>query len=75
MPWAPPPADRVSAPIPLSRNYETKDGRVLAFTCLQAAKYWPPLCEAIGRPELATDPRFADYASLMANSDGRHRAS
>jgi crotonobetainyl-CoA:carnitine CoA-transferase CaiB-like acyl-CoA transferase len=24
---------------------------------------------AIDRPELATDPRFADHASLMANSD------
>ncbi len=68
MPWAPPPADRVGSN-PLSRNYETKDGRVLAFTCLQPAKYWAPLCQAIGRPELATDPRFADYQSLMGNSD------
>jgi crotonobetainyl-CoA:carnitine CoA-transferase CaiB-like acyl-CoA transferase len=42
---------------------------VLAFTCLQPAKYWPPLCDAIGRPELATDPQFADYQSLMGNSD------
>ena len=67
MPWKPPPADRRRSN-PLSRNYQTKDGRVLAFTCLQAGKYWPLLCEAIGRPELATDPRFADHASLMANS-------
>ncbi len=66
-PWRPPPADRISSN-PLSRNYETKDGRVLAFTCLQPGKYWPPLCEAIGRPELQVDPRFADYESLMANS-------
>ncbi len=66
-PWAPPPDDRLSAN-PLSRNYRTQDGRVLAFTCLQAGKYWAPLCEAVGRPELATDPRFADYASLTANS-------
>lgn len=68
MPWTPPPADRVGSN-PLSRNYETKNGRVLAFTCLQPAKYWPPLCDAIGRPELATDPQFADYQSLMGNSD------
>ena len=65
-PWAPPPAGLGGNP--LSRNYTTKDGRVLAFTCLQAVKYWPLLCEAIGRPELATEPRFADHASLMANS-------
>jgi crotonobetainyl-CoA:carnitine CoA-transferase CaiB-like acyl-CoA transferase len=67
VPWAPPPADRLSSN-PLSRNYQTEDGRSLAFTCLQAGKYWPPLCEAIGRPELATDPRFADHASLLENS-------
>lgn len=66
-PWTAPPGDRLGSN-PLSRNYETKDGRVLAFTCLQAAKYWPGLCQAVGRPELATDPRFADYASLMENS-------
>jgi crotonobetainyl-CoA:carnitine CoA-transferase CaiB-like acyl-CoA transferase len=67
VPWTPPPADRISSN-PLSRNYVTKDGRVLAFTCLQPGKYWSPLCEAVGRPELATDPRFADYETLMANS-------
>jgi crotonobetainyl-CoA:carnitine CoA-transferase CaiB-like acyl-CoA transferase len=66
-PWKPPAADALGAN-PLSRTYMTKDGRVLWFTCLQAAKYWPPLCEAIGRPELITDPRFADHASLMANN-------
>ena len=41
-PWAPPPDERLSSN-PLSRNYETKDGQVLAFTCLQAGKYWPHL--------------------------------
>lgn len=66
-PWTPPPDDRIPSN-PLSRNYKTGDGRVLAFTCLQPGKYWPPLCEAVGRPELATDDRFADHASLMANS-------
>ena len=65
-PWTPPPASQMRNP--LSRNYDTKDGRVLAFTCLQAGKYWPPMCDAIGRPELATDERFADHASLMANA-------
>ena len=45
---------------PAGRNYLTKDGRWLALCCLQAGQYWAPLCEVIGRPELATDERFAD---------------
>jgi len=67
MPWAPPSVDRLNTN-PLSRNYETSDGRTISLTCLQAGKYWPDMCNIIGRPELATDPRFADHASLMANS-------
>ncbi len=66
-PWAPPPADAMGSN-PLSRTYQTGDDRTLWFTCLQAAKYWPLLCESIGRPELASDPRFADHTSLMANN-------
>ena len=66
-PWTAPAADAIGAN-PLSRTYVTADGRVLWFTCLQAGKYWPTLCQAIGRPELATDERFVDHASLLANS-------
>jgi crotonobetainyl-CoA:carnitine CoA-transferase CaiB-like acyl-CoA transferase len=67
VPWAPPSNDRLSAN-PLSRNYVTKDGYDIAFTCLQAGKFWPNFCEVVGRPELASDERFHDHASLMANS-------
>lgn len=66
-PWTAPPKGTPGGN-PLTRNYKTKDGRLLAFTCLQAGKYWPELCQVIGRPELATDPRFADHQSLLANS-------
>jgi crotonobetainyl-CoA:carnitine CoA-transferase CaiB-like acyl-CoA transferase len=66
-PWRPPPAGALTGN-PLSRNYATKDGHVLAFTCLQAGKYWPDFTRAIDRPELATDERFADHASLLANT-------
>jgi crotonobetainyl-CoA:carnitine CoA-transferase CaiB-like acyl-CoA transferase len=66
-PWAPPPID-APRPNPLVNNYLTKDGRYLSICCLQAGKYWPPMCEAIGRPELAADPRFSDHDSVLANS-------
>ena len=29
---------------------------------------WPAMCEAIGRPDLATDPRFADMDARRENS-------
>ena len=66
-PWSPPPADALSRN-PLSRNYTTADGRIVALTCLQAGRYWAELCELVGRPELATDPRFADHAALLEHS-------
>jgi len=65
-PWSPPPADALSRN-PLSRNYTTADGRIVALTCLQAGRYWAELCTIIERPELARDPRFADHGSLLAH--------
>jgi crotonobetainyl-CoA:carnitine CoA-transferase CaiB-like acyl-CoA transferase len=67
IPWQGPPstAPRLN---PLVRNYKTKDGRSLSICCLQVARYWGELCVAVGRPELATDARFADHAGLMENS-------
>lgn len=67
IPWTPPPTDSARSN-PLVGQYRTKDGRYLSFCCLQAGKYWPELCAVIGQRELATDPRFADHASLLANS-------
>jgi crotonobetainyl-CoA:carnitine CoA-transferase CaiB-like acyl-CoA transferase len=65
--WSPPAAGALAGN-PLVRNYLTKDQRWLALNCLQAGQYWAPLCQSIGRPELATDERFADHAALMAHS-------
>ncbi|MGH9018943.1 MAG: CaiB/BaiF CoA transferase family protein, partial [Acidimicrobiales bacterium] len=65
MPWQPPPGGMTRNP--LTGNYKASDERWIALTCLQAIKYWPSMCEVIGQPELATDPRFADHESLMAN--------
>jgi crotonobetainyl-CoA:carnitine CoA-transferase CaiB-like acyl-CoA transferase len=65
-PWTPPPANAISLN-PLMGYYQTKDGRWLSFSCLQGGKYWSLLCDVIERPELATDPRFADYTCLLDN--------
>jgi crotonobetainyl-CoA:carnitine CoA-transferase CaiB-like acyl-CoA transferase len=49
---------------PLTHLYRTQDGRWLALCCLQAGYYWPILCRALSRPDLAHDPRFADQRSI-----------
>ncbi|HSA52487.1 MAG TPA: CoA transferase [Yinghuangia sp.] len=67
VPWHPRPADVVPAN-PLVGNYRTEDGRWLSFSCLQALRYWAPMCAVIDRPDLVDDPRFADHAALTANS-------
>ncbi|MFC0204205.1 CaiB/BaiF CoA transferase family protein [Novosphingobium soli] len=53
----------------LVSNYRTADGRFVALCMLQADKYWAPLCEVAGRPDLAADPRFADAAARRDNRD------
>ncbi len=64
--WTPPPPHAPTGN-PLSATYTTRDGKYLSLTCLQAAKYWPEACTVIGRPELATDERFADAAAIKEN--------
>jgi crotonobetainyl-CoA:carnitine CoA-transferase CaiB-like acyl-CoA transferase len=53
---------------PLVANYRTKDDHWIALVCLQAGKYWAPLCECVGRPDLATNPRFASHDLLRENT-------
>src|SRR5919205_2373517 len=67
-PWQPGPKESMNRN-PLVGNYETKDGRFIMLTCLQAGVYWPPLCDIIGRPELASDPRFVDHEALMEHRE------
>lgn len=63
---------RPSNPTPfnvLVGNYGTSDGRYLALCMLQPDKYWTGFCEAAGRPDMVTDPRYVDHAARQANMD------
>jgi crotonobetainyl-CoA:carnitine CoA-transferase CaiB-like acyl-CoA transferase len=54
---------RSNAGNPLWNHYECSDGRWIALAMLQADRYWADFCRAIGRPDMASDPRFADIPS------------
>jgi crotonobetainyl-CoA:carnitine CoA-transferase CaiB-like acyl-CoA transferase len=47
-----------------SELYRTRDGWI--FIMCNKEKFWPALCDRIGRPELAEDERFATAASRLA---------
>jgi len=47
------------------QNFPTADGWIVVACPKQ--KFWERLCEAIERPELASDPRFADFAGRHEN--------
>ncbi|HET9628250.1 MAG TPA: CoA transferase [Novosphingobium sp.] len=61
------------APREQSRNplvgtfYRTKDRRFVCINMMQSQRYWPGLCRALGRPELAEDERFGSDALRYAN--------
>jgi len=52
---------------PLTNFHRTKDGRYLTLVMLEGDRFWQPVCEAIGRPELVDDPRFATFAARAEN--------
>ncbi len=53
---------------PLSSCYRTADERWIWLAMLQSDRYWPELCERVGRPELISDQRFASAAARATNS-------
>ncbi len=66
-PWTPPPAGNPTQN-PIVGAYEAEDGVFVSLSCLQAARYWGELCGLLGRPELATDERFAEAGALRENA-------
>jgi crotonobetainyl-CoA:carnitine CoA-transferase CaiB-like acyl-CoA transferase len=60
--------DRKATANALWNSYEVKGGRWIMLVMIDANAYWPRLCEAIGRPDLLTDERFAQPFPRAANS-------
>jgi crotonobetainyl-CoA:carnitine CoA-transferase CaiB-like acyl-CoA transferase len=52
--------DRTATPNPLWNHYPVAGGRHLLLVMIDPQRYWPRLCEAISRPDLLEDARFAD---------------
>jgi crotonobetainyl-CoA:carnitine CoA-transferase CaiB-like acyl-CoA transferase len=59
--------DHKTSPNPLVGHYRTKDDRYVTLMLLQADRFWPELCEHIGRPDLVADERFADGLARFNN--------
>ena len=47
--------------------YKTEDGWI--YVMCNKEKFWAILCERIGRPELAEDPRFLTFRKRLENRD------
>ena len=47
--------------------YRSADGWI--YLMCNKEKFWPALCERIGRPEWAEDPRFRDFAGRLAHRE------
>ncbi|MBI4172706.1 MAG: CoA transferase [Actinobacteria bacterium] len=60
-------ADSAHPTIVPFQNFEAADGWFVVAAAKQ--KFWEKLCEAIGRPELAADPRFATMSGRNENRD------
>lgn len=50
-----------------SQMYRTRDGWM--FVMCNKDKFWPVMAERVGRPDLATDPRFATFRARLENRD------
>ncbi len=63
----PRPVDRADMPNPLTSAYRTSDGRFIQLVFIEGDRYWPLLCQALGRSELVSDSRFSSLAARREN--------
>ena len=68
MGFALPRTPRAAAGNPLWNHYRCQDDLWLSLGMLQPDRYWEDFCRAVGRPELADDPRFVDLRARARNA-------
>ncbi|MFV0523185.1 MAG: CaiB/BaiF CoA transferase family protein [Acidimicrobiales bacterium] len=56
---------RAESLAPMVNSYQAGDGRWFYLIGLEMERHFPILCTAIGRPDLAEDPRFATAAGMV----------
>jgi crotonobetainyl-CoA:carnitine CoA-transferase CaiB-like acyl-CoA transferase len=62
------PHERARTSNPLTLPYPTADGRHVALIMVESDRRWPELCAALGHPEVADDPRWADADARRRNA-------
>jgi crotonobetainyl-CoA:carnitine CoA-transferase CaiB-like acyl-CoA transferase len=60
--------DRYEMWNPLMLPFRTSDGRFVVLQMLSPDRFWPDLCQVVGQPEMATDPRFVDFEARRQNA-------
>ncbi|MCX6021518.1 MAG: CoA transferase [Chloroflexi bacterium] len=58
---------RTHAPNPIWNTYQAGDGKWFLLVMPTPDPYWPRLCAAVGRADLADDPRYATLEGRMAD--------
>lgn len=65
----PPRHDRRRPLNPLWNHYSTKDGRWLFLSMIDADRYFPKLCQAMGCSELAKEERYSSMINRLAHTE------
>jgi crotonobetainyl-CoA:carnitine CoA-transferase CaiB-like acyl-CoA transferase len=62
-----PKSDRLRPGNPLANVYRTADQRFVFLAMLEADRYWPGFCEAVGKPDWIHHPRLATSELRLAH--------
>jgi crotonobetainyl-CoA:carnitine CoA-transferase CaiB-like acyl-CoA transferase len=54
---------------PVRNSFCCEDGKWIVGVHHPEERFWPRVCDAIGRPDLKSDPRFAEYDSRIENGE------